>query len=104
RPGAPQEKVRVLPGLHARYQLQVDRLDFTVGTGYAHRAPSVYAAYVVYIYNCFCRFDFNGTADLNTVTSYETEVLAGVHIERMHMATKVKYYHINNYIIGRVLS
>ncbi len=36
-PGAPQQKTRVLPALHAGYQLNVDQFNFSVGTGYGHR-------------------------------------------------------------------
>ncbi len=68
-PGAPQEKNRILPGLHANYQLNINQFDFSVGTGYGHRAPSVSEAYGYYIYNSFDRYDYNGNPDLKNEVS-----------------------------------
>ncbi len=103
-PGAPQEKDRLLPGLHASYQLHIDRFDFSVGTGYGHRAPSVSEAYGYYIYNSFDRYDYIGNPDLKNEVSYEVNASAGFKNERMGIAVKANYFHIRNYIVGRILS
>lgn len=63
-PGTPQEKTRFLPSLHANYQLNFDSFNFSAGTGYGHRAPSVSEGYGYYIYNSFDRYDYIGNPDL----------------------------------------
>ena len=103
-PGTPQEKNRILPGLHAGYQLSIDQFDFSIGTGYGHRAPSVSEAYGYYIYNSFDRYDYIGNPDLKNEVSYEANASAGFKNERMGITAKANYFHIQHYIIGRVLS
>ncbi|WP_028296964.1 TonB-dependent receptor plug domain-containing protein [Olivibacter sitiensis] len=103
-PGTPREKSRLLPGLHASYQLNVHQFDFSVGTGYGHRAPSVSEGYGYYIYNSFDRYDYIGNPDLKNEISYEANASAGFRNERMGIEAKVNYFHIQNYIVGRILS
>lgn len=103
-PGAPKEKNRFLPGLHANYQLSIDQFDFSVGTGYGHRAPSVSEGYGYYIYNSFDRYDYIGNPDLKNEISYEGNASAAFKNDRMAIEAKVNYFHIQNYIIGKVLS
>ncbi len=103
-PGTLQEKNRVLPGLYASYQLHVNLFDFSVGTGYGHRAPSVSEAYGYYIYNSFDRYDYIGNPDLDNEISYEANASAGFKNEKMGIEAKVNYFHIQNYIVGRILS
>jgi iron complex outermembrane receptor protein len=103
-PGTPQKKNRVLPGLHASYQLNIDQFDFSVGTGYGHRAPSVSEGYGYYIYNSFDRYDYIGNPDLKNEISYEANASAGVKNDKMGIKAKVNYFHIQNYIVGKILS
>lgn len=103
-PGTPQEKNRILPGLHASYQLNINQFDFSVGTGYGHRAPSVSEGYGYYIYNSFDRYDYIGNPDLKNEISYEANASAGFRNERMGIEAKINYFYIQNYIVGRILS
>lgn len=103
-PGTPQEKTRILPGLHASYQLNVSQFDFSVGTGYGHRAPSVSEGYGYYIYNSFDRYDYIGNPDLKNEISYEANASAGFKNEKMGLEAKANYFYIQNYIVGRILS
>ncbi|WP_313190075.1 TonB-dependent receptor [Sphingobacterium sp.] len=103
-PGTPQEKSRVLPGLHASYDLSVDRFNFSVGTGYGQRAPSVSEGYGYYIYNSFDRYDYIGNPNLKNEISFEGNASAGFKTERMGIDAKVNYFYIQNYIVGRILS
>lgn len=103
-PGTPQEKTRILPGLHASYQLNIDQFDFSVGTGYGHRAPSVSEGYGYYIYNSFDRYDYIGNPDLKNEISYEVNASAGFKTEKMVIEARANYFYIQNYIIGRILS
>jgi len=103
-PGAPQEKSRILPGLHAGYRLNIDRFNFSAGLGYGHRAPSVSEGYGYYIYNSFDRYDYIGNPDLKNEISYEANASAGFKTERMDIVAKVNYFHIRNYIVGKILS
>jgi len=103
-PGTPQEKNRILPGLHASYQLNINQFNFSVGTGYGHRAPSVSEGYGYYIYNSFDRYDYIGNPNLKNEISYEANASAGYKNERMDIEANVNYFHIKNYIIGRILS
>ncbi|HUH19984.1 TonB-dependent receptor [Albibacterium sp.] len=103
-PEAPQKNNRLLPGLHASYELNIDQFDFSIGTGYGHRAPSVSEAYGYYIYNSFDRYDYIGNPDLKNEISYEANASAGFKNEKMSIEAKANYFHIQNYIIGRILS
>ncbi len=103
-PGAPQQKTRILPGLHAGYQFTENNFSFSVGTGYGHRAPSVSEGYGYYIYNRFDRYDYIGNPDLKNEISYETNAGAGFKNEKMNIEAKVNYFYIQDYIIGKILS
>lgn len=103
-PNASQEKSRVLPGLHASYQLDISPFDLSVGAGYGHRAPSVSEGYGYYIYNSFDRYDYVGNPDLENEISYEVNASASFKKDRGQIEAKVNYFHIENYIVGRVLS
>ena len=103
-PGTPQQKNRILPSLHASYALHLDQFDFTAGLGYGHRAPSVSEGYGYYIYNSFDRYDYIGNPDLKNEISYEVNASAGYKNERMGITARANYFHIENYIVGRILS
>ncbi len=103
-PGASQKKTRILPSLHAGYQFTDHHFNFSVGTGYGHRAPSVSEGYGYYIYNSFDRYDYIGNPDLKNEISYETNASAGFKNEKMSIEAKVNYFYIQNYIIGKILS
>lgn len=103
-PNSPQSKNRILPGLHASYQVNVDKFDFSVGSGYGHRAPSVSEGYGYYIYNSFDRYDYIGNPDLKNEISYETNASAGYKNDKLNVQAKVNYFYIQNYIVGRILS
>ncbi len=103
-PGAPQEKTRILPSLHAGYQLVVNRFTFSAGAGYGHRAPSVSEGYGYYIYNSFDRYDYIGNPNLKNEISNELNASAGFKTEKAAIEAKVNYFYIQNYIIGRILS
>lgn len=102
-PGAPQEKTRVLPSLHAGYTVDADKFNFSVGGGYGHRAPSVSEGYGYYIYNSFDRYDYIGNPDLKNEISYEVNAGAGFKNKKFDFRAKANYFHIQNYIIGRIL-
>lgn len=103
-PEAPREKTRLLPSLHGTYRLDNDRFDFSFGLGYGHRAPSVSEGYGYYIYNSFDRYDYIGNPDLKNEISYEANASAGFKNEKGSIGAKMNYFHIENYIIGRILS
>ncbi|MCS4303056.1 TonB-dependent siderophore receptor [Chryseobacterium sp. BIGb0232] len=103
-PGASQQKTRILPSLHAGYQFTNNHFNFSVGTGYGHRAPSVSEGYGYYIYNSFDRYDYIGNPDLKNEISYETNASTGFKNEKMSIEAKVNYFYIQNYIIGKILS
>ena len=103
-PGTPQEKTRILPSLHAGYQLDIKNFNFSVGGGYGHRAPSVSEGYGYYIYNSFDRYDYIGNPDLKNEISYEGNASAGYKDDKFNLQANVNYFYIENYIIGRILS
>ncbi|WP_394370117.1 TonB-dependent receptor plug domain-containing protein [Winogradskyella marina] len=103
-PGTPQEKTRLLPSLHAGYELNINKFDFSVGGGYGHRVPSVSEGYGYYIYNSFDRYDYIGNPDLKNEISYEGNASAGFTDNKLSIQAKVNYFYIQNYIIGRILS
>lgn len=103
-PGASQSTTRVLPNLYANYTLNINELDFSVGTGYGHRAPSVSEGYGYYIYNSFDRYDYIGNPDLDNEISYEANASAIFNGENLRVEAKFNYFYIQNYIVGRILS
>lgn len=103
-PGAPREKSRILPALHAGYQLNADYFDLSAGAGYGHRAPSVSEAYGYYIYNSFDRYDYIGNPDLKNEISWEVNGSAGFKTGKAGIEARINYFYIRNYIIGRILS
>lgn len=103
-PGASQEKTRFLPSLFASYQHTINKFDFSLGGGYGHRAPSVSEGYGYYIYNSFDRYDYIGNPDLKNEISYEANASAGFKNEKLNIVAKVNYFHIENYIIGKILN
>lgn len=103
-PGSPQSKLRILPGLHASYQFDVSDLDFSVGTGYGQRAPSISEAYGYYMYNSFDRYDYIGNPNLKNEVSYELHASVGYKTEKAGINAKVNYFHIQDYIVGRILN
>ncbi|MGG5506889.1 MULTISPECIES: TonB-dependent receptor plug domain-containing protein [unclassified Myroides] len=103
-PGAAQAKTRVLPRVHASYQVDVERFNFVVGLGYGHRAPSVSEAYGYYIYNSYDRYDYIGNPDLSNEVSHEIKASMGYKGDRFDLEVQANYFHIKDYIIGRILS
>ncbi|MFZ4863694.1 TonB-dependent receptor plug domain-containing protein [Sphingobacterium sp. Mn56C] len=103
-PGAAQQKTRALPSLNASYEFNRKNVDFSVGVGYGHRAPSVSEAYGYYIYNSFDRYDYIGNPNLKNEVSYELNAAAGLKNSKGGIGFKVNYFYIQNYIIGRILS
>jgi len=103
-PGTPQEKNRILPALHTSYQLNIRQFDFSVGAGYGHRAPSVSEGYGYYIYNSFDRYDYIGNPDLKNEISYEVNASTGFKKDGIGIQVKANYFHIQNYIVGKILS
>lgn len=103
-PGAPQEKTRFLPSLYANYMLNVNHFQFSVGSGYGHRAPSVSEGYGYYIYNSFDRYDYIGNPNLKSEISYEGNASAGFIKDNFSFQVKANYFYLQHYIIGRVLS
>lgn len=103
-PGASQEKTRVLPALHGSYVLTLNKLNFSAGAGYGHRAPSVSEGYGYYIYNSFDRYDYIGNPDLKNEISHELNASAGYADDKFSFQARVNYFYIKNYIIGRILS
>ncbi|MBK0370446.1 TonB-dependent receptor [Flavobacterium sp. SE-1-e] len=103
-PGAPQEKTRFLPSLNAGYIFDSNQFNFSIGTGYGHRAPSVSEGYGYYIYNSFDRYDYIGNPNLKNEISYEANAAAGFKTDKLSVQGKINYFYIQNYIIGRILS
>lgn len=103
-PGTPAEKTRFLPSLHASYNTGIDKFNFSIGSGYGHRAPSVSEGYGYYIYNSFDRYDYIGNPNLKNEISYEVNASAGYKNNKIKLQAKANYFYIENYIIGRILS
>lgn len=103
-PGAPQEKIRLLPSLYAGYAVDFNNFNFSLGGGYGHRAPSVSEGYGYYIYNSFDRYDYIGNPNLKNEVSYEANVSTGFKNRFISIKAKANYFYIQNYIIGRILN
>lgn len=103
-PESSQEKSRLLPGLHASYGGRIQHFEFDLGIGYGHRAPSVSEGYGYYIYNSFDRYDYIGNPDLPNEIAYEANARAAFQMQRLGLSLSANYFHIENYIVGRILN
>mgnify|MGYP001232507340 CR=1 FL=1 len=103
-PHASQKNKRILTGLHVGYEKKFNAFDFSLGAGYGQRAPSVSEGYGYYIYNSFDRYDYVGNPNLKNEISYEVNAGVGFQKEELHLSIKANYFHIRNYIVGKVLS
>lgn len=103
-PGAAQEKTRVLPSIHASYEVDIHKFNLVVGAGYGHRAPSVSEAYGYYIYNSYDRYDYIGNPDLANEVSREINASISYKGDGFGVEAKANYFQIKDYIIGRILS
>lgn len=102
-PDASASKTRLLPSLHATYRVHLAPFNFTIGSGYGHRAPSVSEGYGYYIYNSFDRYDYIGNPDLKNEVSYEWNASAEFKSDRLVLQASANYFHIENYIVGKIL-
>ncbi|WP_461533899.1 TonB-dependent receptor plug domain-containing protein [Sinomicrobium sp.] len=103
-PEAAAEKTRFLPNLHLGYLLETGDFQFSIGSGYGHRAPSVSEGYGYYIYNSFDRYDYIGNPNLKNEISYEINAGAGFKNNKASIEAKVNYFYIKNYIVGKILN
>lgn len=93
-----------MPAIHAGYRFHLNNFNASLGAGYGQRAPSVSEGYGYYIYNSFDRYDYIGNPDLKNEISYELNASAGFKHEKAGIEARANYFHIKNYIIGRILS
>lgn len=103
-PGSPNERTRFLPNLFGSYTLRINPISITAGLGYGHRAPSVSEGYGYYIFNSFDRYDYIGNPNLKNEISYEANLSASVATKKLVIEAKTNYFHIKNYIIGKILN
>ena len=103
-PNASQEKTRFLPSVHSSYHLREKAWHFSFGVAYANRAPSVSEGYGYYIYNSYDRYDYIGNPDLKNEISYELNASIAYQSPRLTLQTRANYFHIQNYILGEILS
>ncbi|MHC5362005.1 TonB-dependent receptor plug domain-containing protein [Myroides sp. LJL110] len=103
-PESSNQKTRFLPSIQTSYTQNFKDFSLELGTGYAHRAPSVSEGYGYYIYNSYDRYDYIGNPDLKNEISYELNFGVTYKSSKAMLQTKVNYFHIQNYIVGEILS
>ncbi|MCM4159695.1 TonB-dependent receptor [Antarcticibacterium flavum] len=99
-PEMKESKHRILAGASTRLQLHKGKMNYSLGTGYGERAPSVSEAYGFYLFNSFNGYDFIGNPGMDTERSMELN--SSVAFKNKFWSAKLSgsYFHIQDYIIG----
>lgn len=101
-PEMEDQKWRTVKSLSAHYRFEKNIFNFDFGLGYGERAPSVSEGYGFYLFNSFDRYDYVGDPNLKNETSFDASVSVSYRKKRFSVKLAGSYFHINNYIIGKV--
>ncbi len=96
------QKLRVVKSLSAHYRFEKNIFNFDFGIGYGDRAPSVTEGYGFYLFNSFDRYDYVGNPTLKNEESFDASFSVAYKKKRLSVKFGGSYFHINNYIIGKV--
>lgn len=97
------QKNRLLKSVAAKYRFEGKQLTFGFGGGFSDRAPSVSEGYGFYLFNSFEKYDYIGNPHLKNESSIELNAFAGLKSEGFSADLSASYFHISDYIVGKVL-
>ncbi len=95
-------KNRIVKSISGNYLFLLDKWTYNFGLAYGERAPSVSEGYGFYLYNSNDLYDYIGNPYLSNEKSYEINASIHYHSSKLHSKLSSSYFHIRNYIVGRV--
>ena len=86
----------------AAYQFSILNSEFSIGTGWGSRAPSVTEAYGYYLNNTFDQYDYMGNPHLSNESAVElnTSALFSILNSQVSIAIDANAFFFKDYIIG----
>lgn len=99
-PEMSQQKNRWLKSLGLQYRLQHRSLEYSFGTAYSERAPSVSEGYGFYLFNSSDRYDYIGNPNLKNESAFEINASATYKTPKILLKISGNTFRIQNYIIG----
>ncbi|MVT08749.1 TonB-dependent receptor plug domain-containing protein [Chitinophaga tropicalis] len=101
-PAMDKGKNRFLPAWSFSINRKTISWLHTLRIGYGERAPSVSEGYGFYLFNSANRFDYIGNPFLENERSLEAGLSSNYRSSRLTVKMQANYFHILDYIIGRV--
>lgn len=100
-PGIPKSKTRLLKRLSAALQYEKANWQYSFGSAYGDRAPSVSEGYGFYLFNSFDRFDYIGNPEMKNEKSVSLNGAAAYGKAAFSAKLSASFFHLRDYIIGR---
>ena len=99
-PEMADQQNRILKSISLQYKHQIKQWNFSVGSGYGERAPSVTEGYAFYIFNSFDLFDYIGNPNLSNEKSIEGSFDVWFKNDKIKTGITFSAFHLLDYIIG----
>ncbi|TXH23385.1 MAG: TonB-dependent receptor [Chitinophagaceae bacterium] len=93
-------KNRWLKSLAYKIQYQNKGFEYSLGTAYGERAPSVSEAYGYYLFNSADKYDYLGNPHLKNEKSIELNAGVAYSNSKLSLKWQMAYFNIHDYIIG----
>lgn len=100
-PHMTEQQNRWLKSIGLQYHRVHQQLEWSLGTAYSERAPSVSEGYGFYLFNSSDRFDYIGNPHLKTESAFEINGLLGYKTTQANYQFTAHAFHIQDYIIGQ---
>ena len=85
----------------ANYQFSILNSQFSIGTGWGSRAPTVTEAYGYYLNNTFDQYDYIGNPSLKNESAVELNGAAKFSVLNSQLSVEGNVFLFSNYIIGQ---
>ena len=86
----------------ASYQFSIFNSQFSIGTGWGSRAPTVTEAYGYYLNNTFDQYDYIGNPHLKNESAFELNANSQFSIFNFQFGVDANVFLFKDYIIGRL--
>ena len=86
----------------ASYQFSIPNSQFSIGTGWGSRAPTVTEAYGYYLNNTFDQYDYMGNPHLKNESAFELNSNFQFSILNFQLGFDANVFLFRDYIIGRL--
>ncbi len=86
----------------ASYQLSIFNSQFSIGTGWGSRAPTVTEAYGYYLNNTFDQYDYMGNPHLSNESAFELNSEFSILKSEFSVSLNSNVFLFKDYIIGRL--